>query len=152
MWTDDADRHRDSSAPAFFENRIGTGEAGSFTVGLPEKFAIGERASIVDGFIRLTVTWGNSRSVDPRIETARVLAITNLHAVDEGEFSLAFLSPGGSSQAVGLFNDDDHTEQSSYYSPFDIRTTPVIVPLPPPVGLALVGFIGVVWLRRRMIR
>ena len=82
-------------------------------------------------------------------ETPRGFAITNLQAGDEDELSLAFLSLGGPTQAVGLFNDDDHTTQTSI-DPLDIGL-PLIMPLPPPVGLALAGLIGVMLFRRRMV-
>ena len=148
----DVDLCSEYSASVSITSMFDVGEDGSFSAGVSEIFAVGEGVSIVDGFIRRTGNRVDSGSVDPTTGTTQGFAITNLQPVDDGELSLAFLSLGGSIQAVGLFNDDDHTSESSYYSPSNLGIGPaLIVPLPPPLGLALAGLIGVVWMRRRRI-
>ncbi len=144
------DHRREYSASVSITDMFDVGEDGSFTASLSEIFAAGEGLSIVDGFIRLTGNQVDSGSVDPTTETTRGFAITDLQAVDEGELSLAFLSLVGPIQALGFF-DDDHAAQSTYYNPVTFDTgAPLIVPLPPPLGLALAGLIGVVLFRRHM--
>lgn len=142
------DLRSEYSASVSVTNMFDVGEDGSFTAGVSEIFAASEGVRIGDGLIRLRGNQLDSGSVDPTTETTWGFAITNLPAGDEGELSLAFFSLGRSIQTVGLFNDDDHTTLTSI-DPLNIGP-PLIMPLPPPVGLAVVGLIGVVWMRRRM--
>ena len=142
------DLHNKYSAFVSITNMFDVGEDGSFTAGLSEIFAIGEGVSIVGESIRLTGNQVDSGSVDPTTQTTRRFASTSLRTGDEHELSLAFLSLGGSIQTVGLFNDDDPTTLSSI-DRLNIGPPP-IMPLPPPLGLALAGLIGVVLFRRRM--
>ncbi len=150
MWDGVADGSSESIASASVTNMFDAGEDVSFTMGLAENFAFGQDARIIDGFNLLAGNRNDSGSVDPRTETPQGFMTTTLQAVDQSELMQAFLSLEGSIQEVGLFNYGDHTPQSSSSNPYYVGTTPLIVPLPPPVVLALIGLIGVVWLRRRM--
>ena len=82
-------------------------------------------------------------------ETPRGFAITNLQAADEGELTILFTDPLGSIQEVGLFDYGEDTPELLEGDHLNI-TLPLVIPLPPPLGLALAGLIGVVLFRRRM--
>ncbi len=80
-------------------------------------------------------------------ETPRGFAITTLQAADEGELTITFIELLGSIQMIGLFDYGDNTPD---LLEGDLHTPLPIVPLPPPLGLALAGLIGVVLFHRRM--
>ena len=82
-------------------------------------------------------------------ETPRGFAITNLRAADEGELSIWSTELLGSIQMVGLFEYGDDTPKLLEGVDLHIPL-PLITPLPPPLGLALAGLIGVMLFRRRM--
>ncbi len=112
--------------------------------------------------------------VDLRSEYSASVSITDMFDVGEdGSFTAGLseifaagegvsivdgfvgLAGNGTVQEVRLFNYDEHTAQASFngispYGPYIIGTEPLIVPLPPPLGLALAGLIGVVLFRRRL--
>ena len=113
--------------------------------------------------------------VDLRSEYSASVSITNMFDVGEdGSFTAGLseifavgegpsivdgfvgLAENGTVPEVGLFDYDEHTAQGSFntISPYIggpyIGTAPLIVPLPPPLGLALAGLVGVVVFRRRM--
>ncbi len=148
MWGNGEDLASDYSATISFTDMFNVGEDGVFTDGVSEIFALGEGVTIVDGLIALTANGPGFGSIDPSTETPRGFAITNLQAVDEGELVLAFLLLQGSIQEAGLFNYGDPNPElidGDLHIPL-----PVMMPLPPPLGLALAGLIGVVLFRRRM--
>ncbi len=91
----------------------------------------------------------NQCSIGLSSETPRGFAITNLQAADEGELTIWFTELYGSIGMVGLFDYGDDTPELLERVDLHIPL-PLIMPLPPPLGLALAGLIGVVLFRRRM--
>ncbi len=82
-------------------------------------------------------------------ETPRGFAITNLRAADEGELSIWSTELLGSIRMVDFFDDREDTPE--LLEDVDLHIPlPLIMPLPPPLGLALAGLIGVMLFRRRM--
>ncbi len=151
MWGNGDDPGSDYWASIAFTAMFETGEDGTFNAGVSSIYALGEGVSIFNGGTISIGPGGGGKGigeVDPSRVTPRGFAITNLQAVDEGELMLAF-SLYGSIEQVGLFSYGDTSPElidGDLYIPL-----PLIVPLPPPLGLALAGLIGVVFLRRRMI-
>lgn len=79
-------------------------------------------------------------------ETPHGFAITNLQAADEGELSICFTEPLGSIQMVGLFDYGEDTPELLEGVDLYIAL-PLIMPPPPPLGLALAGLISAVLFR-----
>ena len=130
-------------------------------------------SAMSDAGLPLSVIRGGG--VDLRSEYSASVSITNMFDVGEdGSFTAGLseifavgeslsivdgfvsLTVNGTVPEVGLFDYDEHTAQGSFNSispyiggPY-IGTAPLIVPLPPPLGLALAGLVGVVVFRRRM--
>ncbi len=150
MWGNGEDPGADYSASISFTDMFETGEDGTFNAGVSEIFGLGEGVSILDGVISVSAGAGGNGlgTIEPSHETPRGFAITNLQAADEGELTITFIQLLGSIQMIGLFDYGDSTPD---LLEGDLHIPLPIVPLPPPLGLALAGLIGVVFLRRRMI-
>ena len=85
-------------------------------------------------------------------ETPRRFTIANLQAADQGELTIWSTEPLGSIQMVGLSDYGDEMPMEEFYEGVDLHMAlPSITPLPPPLGLALAGLIGVMLFRRRMV-
>ncbi len=143
MWGNGENPGGDYSASMEYTGVWQEGEDGVFNAGVAEIFALGPRVMIEAGLISLG-------SVGLASETPRGFAITNLQAADEGELTIWFTELLGSIQMVGLFDYGDDTPEMLHGDMQMQMSMPLIVPLPPPLGLALAGLIGVVLLRRRM--
>ena len=88
-------------------------------------------------------------SIGLSTETPHGFAITNLQAADQGELTIWFTDLLGSIQMVRLFDYGENTPELLEGVDLHIPL-PLIMPLPPPLGPALAGLIGVVLFRRRM--
>lgn len=151
MWGNGESLVTDYSANIAFMNMFNVGEDGLFTEGVSEVFALGEGVSILDGIITVTRDGVDFGTIGPSTETPRGFAITNLQAADNGELTIWSTELAGSILTVGLYDYGDDEPMEVLFQGDDlIITRPLVVPLPPPLGLALAGLIGVVLFRRRM--
>lgn len=122
------------------------GEDGVFNAGVAEISALGPAVTVEAGIISLG-------SIGLSSGTPRGFAITNLQAADEGELTIWFTELYGSIRMVGLFDYGDAMPIEEIYRGGHLSIAlplPLLIPLTPPLGLALAGLIGVVLFRRRM--
>ena len=151
MWGNGENPGADYSASVSFSDIFNDPLSDTPTEGVGEVFALGEGVSITNGTVTLGTAGGDGPGgeIDPSDITPRGFAITNLQSMSQAEIVVAFLSLQGSIQDVGLFNYGNDTPEM-LYGDLELPLPIMMVPLPPPLGLALAGLIGVVILRRRL--
>ena len=150
MWGNGVNPGSDYSASVSFTDLFEQGTESGPTQGISEIFALGEGVSITGGTVTLgTSSGGIGGDIDPSDVTPRGFAITNLQNMSHSELIVSFQSLEGSIQDIGLF-DYGNANPEILYGDFQMLLPLVIVPLPPPLGLAIAGLIGVVILRRRL--
>lgn len=152
MWGNGVSPGSDYSASVSFTDLFEQGTESGPTQGISEVFALGEGVSITGGTVTLGTSSGGGGiggDIDPSDVTPRGFAITNLQSMSHSELTISFLALEGSIQDVGLF-DYGNANPEILYGDFQMPLPLVIVPLPPPLGLALAGLIGVIILRRRL--
>jgi len=148
MWGNGEDPGGVFSAIVSFNNNYSEGTDGHFTEGIAEIFALGEGVEIINNTISIGSTGGDGIGGTVHGTTTPLgFAITNLQNMSEGELIMIFEMIGGSIQDVGLF-DYGNDVPNMLYGDLHIPLPLVVVPLPPPLGLAIAGLFGVVLLRR----
>lgn len=151
MWGNGVNPGSNFSASVSFSNIFSDPVGDTPTQGISEVFALGEGVSISNGMFTIGPVGGGDigGEILPGDETPRGFAITNLQSMSEGELIVTFLALQGSIQDVGLF-DYGNSNPEMLYGNLQLQLPILMVPLPPPLGLALAGLIGVVILRRRL--
>ena len=153
MWGNGINPGSNFSASVSFSNIFSDPVGDTPSQGISEVFALGEGVSISNGMFTLGPVGGGDigGEILPGDETPRGFAITNLQNMSEGELIVSFLALQGSIQDVGLFNYGN-SNPSMLYGNLELQLPILMVPLPPPLGLAIAGLIGVVILRRRLAK
>ncbi|MCH8822869.1 MAG: hypothetical protein IH984_05100 [Planctomycetes bacterium] len=152
MWGNGESPGSEYSASVSFTDIFDIGNETGPLEGIAEIFALGEGVAIDQGTVALSYAGGDGGidgEIDPSDITPRGFAITNLQSMSEGELIVAFEALQGSIQDVGLFNFGN-SNPDMLYGNLQLQLPILMVPLPPPLGLALAGLIGVVILRRRL--
>lgn len=153
MWGNGESPGSEYSASVSFTDIFSEGNESGPLEGIAEIFALGEGVAINQGTVALSYNGGDGDidgDIDPSEITPRGFAITNLQSMSEGELIVTFLALQGSIQDVGMFNYGD-SNPNMLYGNLELQLPILMVPLPPPLGLALAGLIGVVILRRRLM-
>lgn len=151
MWGNGVDPGGVFSANVTFNNNYSEGTDGHFTEGISQIFALGDGVNIINNTISFSSAGDGGIGGTVHGNTTPLgFAITNLQNMSEGEILLIFDSLAGSIQDVGLF-DYGNSDPTMLYGDLNIPLPLVVVPLPPPLGLAIAGLFGVILMRRRFI-